>query len=263
MNQEQVKGKLLKLESKVEDFTLLFSGKASKKVDGLYHPDKQEIIIHNKNFMDDNPLIYTAIHEFAHHIQYTTSSLPISARAHTNRFWDIFHKLLRSAEQMNIYNNIFKTNNEILDLTKRIKDDFLIKNANLMKDFGKLLHEAYELCIKNNASFDDYVDRELLLHHNTAKALIKISGMDINPKIGFDNMKTVASIKDDAVRELAESAFLEGKSPDMVKAEFASPQRVDDALGQLLDERDRLERSLENLTVKLAKVERRIGELKH
>jgi hypothetical protein len=36
MNQEQVKEKLFQLNKNVEDFSLLFSGKKSRKVNGLY-----------------------------------------------------------------------------------------------------------------------------------------------------------------------------------------------------------------------------------
>ena len=50
MNQDQVKEKLLEIESDVQDFKVILSGKKSKKVNGLYNPEKMEIIIHNKNF---------------------------------------------------------------------------------------------------------------------------------------------------------------------------------------------------------------------
>ena len=76
MNQQQVVERLLELDNDVEDFIVTFTGKKSKKVDGLYKPGNKEIILHNKNFSDDNSLIYTAIHEFAHHIQFTRSSSP-------------------------------------------------------------------------------------------------------------------------------------------------------------------------------------------
>jgi Zn-dependent peptidase ImmA (M78 family) len=66
MNQDQVKEKLLKLHDCTEDFIVIFSGKKSKKVNGLYKPDKREIIIHNRNLDNDNLLLYTAIHELAH-----------------------------------------------------------------------------------------------------------------------------------------------------------------------------------------------------
>jgi len=62
MNQDQVKELLLTLDKNVPDFSVIFSGKMSGKVDGLYYPDRREIIIHNKNFEEDGQLIYTAIH---------------------------------------------------------------------------------------------------------------------------------------------------------------------------------------------------------
>lgn len=262
MNQDQVKDKLLKLDDKVEDFTVIFSGKSSRKVDGLYKPEHCEIIIHNKNFQDDNALMYTAIHEFAHHVHFTRSPAPVSSRSHTNKFWDIFHKLLFRAEEIQIFENIFYTNKSFISLTRKIKENFLDANAHLMKEFGQLLIEAHELCRQYNASFEDYVDRVLGLHRSAAKMIIKTSSMDINPEIGFENMKTVASIKDRDIRGMAEKAFLEGKSPDMVKAEFTSRQQPDDVLTFLLMERDRLERSLEHVSLKLAKIDQRIEELK-
>jgi hypothetical protein len=263
MNQDQVKDKLLQLDRNAEEFAVIFSGKASKKVDGLYYPDRREIIIHNKNFNDDSQLIYTAIHEFAHHLHFTRSALPVSSRAHTNRFWDIFHKLLFQAEEKKIYVNIFKKDRRFVDLTKKIRSSYLLENASLMKELGSLLAQADALCKEHNASFDDYVDRELLLHRTTAKMLMKIHSMDISPMIGYENMKTVACIKDESARARAQEAFESGMTPDMVKAEYASRNRSDETLAVLLDERDRIERSIGSLTKKLAAIERKINELKH
>ncbi len=263
MNQDQVKEKLLMLDNKVEDFTVILSGKESKKVDGLYYPDSREIIIHNKNFNDDNQLIYTAIHEVAHHLHHTRSPVPVSSRAHTNKFWDIFHKLLFRAEENGIYNNIFRQDKRFVDLSNNIRTKYLAVNGNLMKELGGLLEKAHALCEELNVSYDDYVDRELLLHRNTARLLMKINTMNINPAIGYENMKTVASIKDDYSRGRAEEAFAEGMSPDMVKAEFSSRDKSDNSIDVLLQERDRIERSIDTLTKKLAKIERRINDLKY
>ncbi len=263
MNQDQVKKKLLQLDNDVDDFTVTFSGKESKKVDGLYKPDTMEIIIHNKNHADDNSIMYTAIHEFAHHLQFTRSPLPVSSKAHTNKFWDIFHKLLFKAEEKGIFTNIFSSDQRFVKLTGKIKKNFLIANGNLMKELGQLLMEAQKLCRESHVSFEDYVDRELGLHRTTAKTIVKVFAGDINPEIGFENMKTVASIKDEDTRKQAEEAFLEGKSPDMVKAEFTTPKKPGDALEYLIEEKDRIERTIDNLAVKLAKIERRIEDMKH
>lgn len=261
MNQDQVKGKLLQLDNEVEDFSVIFSGKRSRKVDGLYYPEKREIIIHNKNFEDDNSLIFTAIHEFSHHVHITRSAVPVSNRAHTIPFWDIFHRFLFKAESIGIYVNIFKRDKRFIELTNKIRENFLSVNGQLVKEFGRLLMEAYELCSRAHVSFEDYVDRELLLHRTTAKKFMKIHSMDINPEIGFENMKTVAGLKDPQVREKAEEAFLEGKSPDMVRAEFMTAARKEDTLELLMKEKKRIHRTLESLTNKLTGIEKRIREI--
>ena len=261
MNQDQVKEKLLRLDSSVSDFTVTFSGKKSKKVDGLYKPGSCEIIIHNKNFEDDNALMYTAIHEFAHHIQFTSSALPVSSRAHTTRFWDILHRLLFRAEEMGLYANVFDSDPEFIALTRKLRERFINVNAGMMKEFGALLMEARRLCFQKHASFDDYVDRILKLPRVEAKRLIKVHAADVNPSIGYENMKTVAAIAEDDIRIHAQEAFLAGSSPDMVKAEFTAKKLPADKLEQLVAEKERLERSLEHLTVRLARIERQIREL--
>ena len=161
MNQEQVKQKLLKLDPTVEDFTVTFTGKKSRKVDGLYKPDTREILIHNDNFEGDSPLMYTAIHEFSHHIQFTRTTLPVSSKAHTANFWNIFHNLLLDAEKRGIYANVFHEDERFIALTKKIREDYIAPNGELIRDFGALLMEAHGLCVKAQASFEDYVDREL------------------------------------------------------------------------------------------------------
>jgi len=261
MNQDQVKEKLLLLDAGVEDFTVTFSGKTSKKVDGLYKPEEREIIIHNRNFEEDGPLMYTAIHEFAHHIQFTRFTA-VSSRTHTARFWSLFHRLLFLAEEKGLYQSRFHSDPEFRELTARIKEQFLSANGNLMKEFGALLMEAHEMCRRHNASFHDYVDRVLGLHRGAAGAIMRVSSMDISPQIGFENMKTVASIRDPGRRQMAEAAFLEGQTPDMVKAEFSPRIKKLDTIGQLEAEKKRIEKNLETLTIRLADVERKIDELK-
>ena len=263
MNEDFVKSKLLEIEEPAEDFTVVFSGKMSKKIDGLYYPDRREILIHNANFRDDNQMIYTAIHEYAHHIQFCSAGAPVSTRAHTVDFWNIFHKLLFAAEEKGIYLNVFDTIPEFVELTERLRRDYLTRNGELMKEFGRLLLDARELCHKHHTSFEDYVDRVLRLHRNEAKTIMKTFTFDIKPEIGYENMKTVAKIKDEGTRAGVESAFIENfYSPDMVKAELNPKEEFSSRLSFLESEKARLENSLEKLTARLARVERDIDSLR-
>lgn len=265
MNQDQVKQLLLKLDNKVEDFTVQFSGKESKKVDGLYKPDLKEILIHNKNHKTENELVYTAIHEFAHHINCTKSAKPVTARSHTVIFWDTFHRLLYKAEQLEIYNNIFKTDNDFVAMTEEIKSKYFTANGQLMKDFGNTLIKAMQLCSDKNVSFEDYVDRELGLHRHAAKTIMQTVKLDINPEIGFENMKTAVRIKNPEIRKQVEQAFSTGSSPDMVKAEFSphfAEQKKKSRIEFLQEEKQRLKDTLQNVKNKLVQVESEIRKIR-
>ncbi len=260
MNQTQVKELLLQLKEGVEEFSVIFSGKKSKKVDGLYKPESREIIIHNRNTEDQNAIIYTAIHEFAHHIHVTNSPVPVSRRAHSKEYWAILHGLLGDAEGLNIYSNKFKTEPDFMTLTREIKDKFILKNGEMMRDFGKLLLKSYSLCLKYDMSFDDYVDRELGLGRTAAKQLISVYKEDINPEVGYENMKTLSRIKpgDDRIR--AEEAFLNGSSPDSVKSQFTSSASApEDPVLRLQKEKQRIERSIASFNKRLGEIEKSLS----
>lgn len=262
MNQEQVKEKLLQLKNdNIDDFKVIFSGKKSKKVNGLYYPEKKEIIIHNKNFDDDNLLIYTAIHEFAHHIHHCSSALPISSRAHTNDFWIIFQNLLNEAEKKGIYKNMFKSNKDFIELTKELRENYLTKNAEIMKNLGRLLIKAINLCQIHKVRFEDYVDRELLLNRSTADTMVKIYTMNINPEVGFDNMKILARVKDEEERKRMEEEVLEGKTQEMLKAEISNKKKSLDQKELLEKEKIRIKKTIQRLQQKLEEIEERMNSL--
>ncbi|MBR5016790.1 MAG: hypothetical protein IKX50_03575, partial [Spirochaetia bacterium] len=261
MNQDQLADKLRTLAD-VPPFTLVFSGKKSKKVDGLYKPATQEILIHNKNMTGESDLIYTAIHEFAHHVVSCQSgNITLSNRCHTAQFWATFHQLLKRAEETGIYNNPFKSDQTFIQLTRRIKENFLKKNGAIMKDFAKVLNEARDMCIERHLSFEDYVDRELGMEKTTANTLLRIEKYDVTPTIGYDNMKTVAAMKDDHKREAAVQAFMEGESSASVKTSIVRPvARVEKVspVDHLEAEKLKIEKAIESLQKKLQIVDKMI-----
>ena len=85
---------LLDIQESKLDFTVTMTGKESKRVNGLYKPETREILLHNKNFKTDNELIYTAVHEYTHHLineeqieEAGGREPPHQARSHTNYFF--------------------------------------------------------------------------------------------------------------------------------------------------------------------------------
>ena len=260
MNQDQVKVKLLLLRKPDKDFEVVFSGKTSKKVNGLYKPETGEIVVHNRNFTNDNDLMYTAIHEFTHHLQFTTSPLPISSRTHTVAFWGHFHTLLKEAEEKQVYCNPFDAEDEFVQLTRQIKEKIVEVNGALMKELGRLLLKAQDLCEKYHTNFTDYLDRVLNLSRSSAKTAVKAHAMDLDSRIGFDNMQTLTRIQDAEQRNLAQEAFTQGMSPDWVKYRFAGNQPEADPLDLLLEEKIRTEKQIQHLRDKLIRLDERIEQ---
>jgi hypothetical protein len=261
MNQDQVKEKLLSIENAPMEFALIYSGKSSKKVNGLYKPDTREIIIHNRNFKDENLLLYTAIHEYAHHLQACAHGGKISGRAHTAEFWAIFHALLDKAETKKIYRDVFSGSPELTELTELIRTKYLLGNGNLVKEMGQLLLRAHELCDAAGARFEDYVDRILRIPRVAADTAIKMYQYNIDPSVGADNMRFLAGIRNEDTRLSAERALLKGKSPDTVKIAARSGGKEEDPQTRLAKEKQRLERTIESLKRRLEEVNRELETL--
>lgn len=215
MNQDQVKSLLLGIEACRTDFTVVFTGKKSGMVNGLYKPISREILIHNKNFENDGQLVYTAIHEYAHHLHSERGAYTPGARVHTNEFWSIFHELLGKAETAGVYENSFATDPEFLDLAARIKA-LLPENGEVMLAFGKLIAEAEALCRARFVRFEDFLDRAIGVPRTSANAAMKASIYQVPAKIGWDAMKMVAGIRQPESRAIAIDAFMAGDRKSVV-----------------------------------------------
>jgi hypothetical protein len=272
MTNEKIKNILLSIADAPLEFSVILSGKKSGKVNGIYKTDTREIILHNRNFTPDptgeNLLVYTAIHEYAHHLHCCARGGSLSSRAHTSEFWAIFHELLEKAEKKNIYMNVFSGSPELEKLTILIKKKFLEENGSLVKELGKQLLKASELCEKIGGRFEDYVDRVLGIPKLAAQTAIKMYQYDLNPGTGADNMRYLAGIRNEGDRSGAEKALLTGKSPDSVKTALknrsASAITVseEDQKKRLEKEKVRLEKTIVTLNERLKEVKETLKILK-
>jgi hypothetical protein len=274
VNQDQVKEALLSVEDAPIEFAVIFSGKKSRKVNGLYKPDSREILLHNRNFdvdgkQDTNLLLYTAIHEYAHHLHACSRGGKLSARAHTAEFWAIFHGLLERAEAKGVYRNEAAHSPELAALTETIRGKYLARNGELFKELGGLLLKAHDLCEAAGARYEDYVDRVLCIPRQAAAVAVKMYQYDLDPAVGPDNMRYLAGLRNGEDRSAAEAALLTGKSPDSVKVALrggapalsATPLSDEDRRGKLEKERQRLQRTIAALTRRLGEVEEELGEV--
>lgn len=256
MNQDQIKDLLLSIEETSLEFSVTLTGKKSKKVNGLYKPDTHEILLHNKNFVNEMQLVYTAIHEYAHHLQCEADGVLRSARSHSSVFWARFHRLLEKAEQMGLYRFDVEGSPELAALTEEIRGKYLAENGRLMKELGTLLLKAHELCEAAGLRYEDYIDRVLCLPRTAAKTAVKVSTLGINPSMGYESMKIVAAQGTPEKRAAAEEQFAAHKSPDLVKTELARRLEAEDPVERLAREKIRLEKTIATLTARLEQVEK-------
>lgn len=270
MTNEKIKEILLEIAESNIDFSVIQTGKESKRVNGFYKPDTHEIFLHNLNFKTDNQLIYTAVHEFTHHV-ITEKKLEFdptyvcNSKVHTQEFWAKFGELLGIAETKGFYSLGWETNPELKELTEDIKVNYLEKNGQLMQEFGKKLAKAWELCKEADIRYEDYIDRVLCLPRNAEKDIRKVGAVEVNPAIGFDNMKMVASVKKKDDRAAIEQDFLQGgKSPSTVRElmkQKSAKNRDEDAKTRLEKEKNRLEKTIAQLTQRLEVVEESLASL--
>jgi hypothetical protein len=254
MNQDQVKEKLLKLHGCTEDFIVIFSGKKSNKVNGLYKSDKREIIIHNRNFDNneagENLLVYTAIHELAHHIQFTEHKQK-SARAHTQLFYAVLDDLVDLAEKKGIYKiTIDKETQELIDEAKDISCEI----AKLQKKLGQVMTQLHENCEKKGIRYDDVVERKVQISRKTTQRSQKAFAMDMPEDIGADIQEAALSERDEDKRNAIIHAGQKGKSVAQAKRALTSPPAQEDETVSLKKEKVRLERTIASLKRRLEEV---------
>lgn len=269
MDNESIKTMLLDIQESKLDFTVTMTGKESKRVNGLYKPETREILLHNKNFKTDNELIYTAVHEYTHHLineeqieEAGGREPPHQARSHTNYFWAKFHDLLEVAEKKGYYKMDLSASPELEELTKEIKEKYIEPNGRLMQEFGKTLIKAHTLCEQSGIRYEDYLDRILQIPRNTAKTATLVGTLPTEDAIfGLDNMKLVASIKKPDERAKAQDAIKSGKSPDSVIAMMKRKAKEIDPKEKLEKERARLTKTINELTHRLEFVEESLANL--
>ena len=260
MNQDQVKEILLQIEESGLEFSVTFTGKASKKVNGLYKSDTHEILLHNKNFSVDNELLYTAIHEYTHHRLCELDGTR-SGRVHTQRFWSYFHRLLQKAEEKGLYKIAMEESPELLELTDTIRTTIMAEDGKLMKELGRLLSKARVLCKQAGVRYEDYIDRVLCLPRASAATIEKIHAFNVKPELGYEAMKVVANIANPDKRAAAEDLFLQKHSPAFVRDSVKNKPQDEDPRRKLENEKRRIERTIVSLQARLSELEDTLAKM--
>ena len=264
MNQEQVKTKLLELYNCTKEFKVFFSGRKSKRVNGLYKYPDSEIVIHDKNFQDDNGdqndmlLMFTAIHELSHHVLVAERGNK-SSRAHSQEFWATFHDLLDIAEKKGIYKTNINADTEKLiqearDISKQI--------AELQRKLGSVLLAIEDSCRTSGLRYEDIVERKAQIDKKTADTAIISHRMgDLN--VGADIQAEAARQRNDENRAAVIEAGKEGKSVDQAKQSNSQTTTIDkeNDTTELLREERRIKTTIQSLTRRLEIIAQQLIEL--
>lgn len=271
MDNEKIKEMLLDIAPTALEFSVTQTGKESKRVNGFYMPDTHEIFLHNKNFENDNQLVYTAVHEYTHHLcseellnDTGSPNHVYNAKVHSQAFWAKFNSLIKIAEEKGYYKLSIDENPELKELTEKIRKEYVEANGRLMQEFGKLLIQAHKLCKQSGIRYEDYIDRVLQLPRATERDIRKVASVPVNPAIGFENMKVVASVKSTDDRAKIEQDFMQGNSPagvrEMMKQKAQEAAKADPR-SKLEKEKNRLEKTIAQLSQRLEYVEEAIANL--
>lgn len=254
MNQERVKEILLSLADTKRDFTVIFTGKKSKKVNGLYKPGTAEIFLHNKNFSQDNQLLYTAIHEYAHHLRVESGAS--SSRAHDIAFWSLFNTLLDDAETKGIYQRIRSASiQKKIDEAKALQHEILLLEQRL----GVLLQEIHETSENEAIRYEDIIQHDLQLSLVTVKKMCAISTLPAHKveNLSLDAAHVLISNKGNDQRVIG--AIESGKSIAQIKTTTQSQSTSRDE--ELEREKRRIEKTITALNERLRKIINELGEM--
>ena len=197
INQDITKKILLKLQETDTDFYITFSGKRSSKVNGLYLSTSHEIIIHNKNFKNNNQLIYTAIHEYSHHIMWCKYHELGKVPGHTNEFWSIMYNLIDKAEAHGLYkkypSDLAKEEMQTLvGKTKKIHEQI----ASLYRELGKTIQDIRKKTEEYDVRLEDIITRECQINVRTARMAERASVYSIAEPLSQDIQQLITSQKD-------------------------------------------------------------------
>ena len=255
---------LLKLYECKVPFVFEFSQKKSTRINGLYYPKEQRIVINNKNFKEtiegDNLLFYTAMHELAHHIQFTERG-HISGRSHTKLFWSILDDLAQAAEAAGLYR--YDADAEVKKLIGEA-EKISLQIAELQRELGTVLNKLHNVCLSKGVRYDDVLKRKVKLSARVGKKMVKISALNLdkNLSIGFETQEAIAAAGSIEEREAMLEAAAEGKSVNQVKtAAHTNRGGGENELETLTNERSRITRTIESLKKRLNNVIKRIDAL--
>ena len=264
MTNDEIKTELLRLSPCRTDFSVIMTGKKSSRVNGLYRPETHEILLHNRNFSSDNSLVYTAVHEYTHHLMNERNPEEQRKKPHGRDFWALDAELLDKACELGIYSR--KRSQRMEELLSRAREaDRRI--AELQVELGKTLSAIRSLCAEEDARYEDVVEHDLQMKRRTAETAVKtesaLRSLGAGAKFGQDVQGIIAKArfgKDDgsgsshAEAVHAAEAAAGGKSLSQIEPPEPGSAAEESERENLIKEKARIERTVGVLNCRLKKI---------
>ena len=203
-NQDDLKETLLKVVGENDrDFSVVFTGKKSTRVDGLY---KESVIyVNNRNFDVWNDLVFTGLHELAHHVDRNRKA----PKHHDSRWKAIFCGILKKAIDAKVYIDVFSDKESgIYPFSAAVRETDN-KIAALTKQLGKELISLHAECEKDGHPFDDFIMRYMGKNIHEIKKIMKSFASDIISDHGTTAMIRLAG-SSGPEREALEVEIMDG-----------------------------------------------------
>lgn len=239
MNQDSLKN-VLDRYSDNKDFIVVYTGRQSDKVDGIYDLEQKAIIINNVNFKNDNSVVYCGLHQLAHHVDFANNPNKKNIHNHTLDFKSLFFDMVLKA----IDNGDFKTmdNPVVRDLQSMNKE-----YVSFMKRYGSKLIDCKGKCIDIGYPFEDITDRVLQLSSSESDNMMRFFVQDIPEDISPEIARNIVKIKDPKIV----NEVIQTKKVAKVKPE---KDPVDEETF-LMQEKARLEKKIQKEQERLQEIE--------
>lgn len=247
MDDVAIKQALMQVHDCNVDFSVTLTGKRSNRVNGLYKPDTQEILLHNRNFTNDNQLMYTAIHELTHHIMSTELNQK-SKKSHSGPFWATFENLIDRAVKLKIYSR--ERSEDTRGLVKKA-NELHKKITALQMELGVLLVRLHKSCDVSGERYEDVVASDLQLDRATAKTFCNMAVAQT--PVPFAVQEVMKNCSTEQKRQVLDAAQ-SGKTFPQIKAASMKIAQPCSEYAELKKECDRLERTIQQLTTRYEEV---------
>jgi len=262
MNEQELKSTLLQIRE-TKNFNLYFTGKAHKKIDGFYKPDSKEIYINNCNFSNDNEMLLTALHEYAHHIHFTESF--VKGNPHDTEFYKIYHELLFLAEEKGFYENCCRTTHEE-DFNRMLKANERF-NKEMERFFMEVVAFAQSMEKKNANQFYDACERFLKIPRNEIEKIFKALERMVIDGYQYATVMKLATMKEPDSDLLNKLRFETVKNKpdksitfDMFKF-YNADKKFSTEIAYLQDKKEKLSEALEKGKMKISETIGKINKL--